>query len=98
MKRYGLAARAKEDLEQIKKFLTKRAGPEMTRRVLTDFRSTLDFLGNNPGIGHTREDLTARPVKFWPVYSYLIVYDPATNPIQILRVLHATRDIARTLN
>jgi plasmid stabilization system protein ParE len=32
-----------------------------------------------PEIGHTREDLTARPVKFWGVYSYLVVYDPASN-------------------
>ena len=30
------------------------------------------------GIGHTREDLTSRPVKFWSVYSYLVVYDPET--------------------
>lgn len=26
-------------------------------------------LAERPGIGHTREDLTDRPLKFWSVYS-----------------------------
>jgi plasmid stabilization system protein ParE len=29
-------------------------------------------LAERPGIGHTRQDLTDRPVKFWSVYSYLV--------------------------
>jgi len=58
----------------------------------------LKVLGANPGIGHAREDLTHLPVKFWPVYSYLIVYDPETRPVQILRVLHGMRDVEEILN
>ena len=58
----------------------------------------LKLLGKQPGVGHVREDLTGRPVKFWPVYSYLIVYDPETEPIQILRVLHGMRDVEEILN
>jgi hypothetical protein len=34
-----------------------------------------------------RRDLTSLPVKFWSVFSYLIVYDPAAGPIAIVRVL-----------
>jgi len=37
------------------------------------------------------------PVKFWPVFSYLIIYDPATRPIGIARVLHASRDLGTML-
>jgi len=58
----------------------------------------LKLLGKQPGVGHVREDLPGRPVKFWPVYSYLIVYDPETEPIQILRVLHGMRDVEEILN
>jgi antitoxin ParD1/3/4/toxin ParE1/3/4 len=36
-------------------------------------------------------------VKFWPVYSYLIVYSPDTRPLEIVRVLHGARDIAPIL-
>jgi plasmid stabilization system protein ParE len=32
------------------------------------------------------------------VYSYLIVYDPKTKPIQILRVLHGMRNVEEILN
>ena len=38
-------------------------------------------LADNPGIGHAREDLTSGPVKFWPVVSYLVVYDPVSKPL-----------------
>ena|SRR5438128_4750201 len=54
-------------------------------------------LAETPGLGHTREDLTDRPVKFWSVYSYLVVYDPASVPLTILAVLHGARDVERLL-
>jgi antitoxin ParD1/3/4/toxin ParE1/3/4 len=37
-------------------------------------------------------------VKFWPVYSYLIVYDPEAKPVQVIRVLHGLRDVEEILN
>jgi len=54
-------------------------------------------LAENPGIGHTREDLTARPLKFWRVYSYLVVYDPSSRPLRIIAVLHGARDVKQLL-
>ena len=36
--------------------------------------------------------------KFWPVYSYLIVYDPGAKPVQIVRVLHGMRSVEEILN
>jgi len=98
MKRFVLTRTAERDLDQIKSFLMERAGPRIARRVLKDIRSALKLLGGEPGMGHVREDLTSRPVKFWPVYSYLVVYDPETKPVQILRVLHGMRDIEEVLN
>ena len=35
-----------------------------------------------PGQGHRRKDLTRRPVLFFPLYSYLIVYQADVDPIQ----------------
>lgn len=54
-------------------------------------------LAEHPGIGHDRADLTDRPVKFWAVYSYLIVYDSAARPVRIIRVVHAARDVRAQL-
>jgi len=56
-----------------------------------------ELLGRMPGQGHSRKDLTARPVLFFPLYSFLIVYQPATKPIRIMAVLRAKRDMKRIL-
>jgi plasmid stabilization system protein ParE len=55
------------------------------------------LLSRTPGAGQIREDLTIRDVKFWTVFSYMIVYDPAKRPIEIVRVLHGNRDLLRLL-
>ena len=50
-----------------------------------------------PHAGHCRRDLTEADVRFYPVYSYLIVYRPESSPLQIVSVLHASRDVPRIL-
>jgi antitoxin ParD1/3/4/toxin ParE1/3/4 len=91
VKTFLLTKPAERDPDQIKAFLVQRAGARVARRVMEDIRSALGLLSKEPGVGHRREDLTSRPLRFWPVYSYLIVYDPETTPVQILRVLHGMR-------
>ncbi|HVC62235.1 MAG TPA: type II toxin-antitoxin system RelE/ParE family toxin [Acetobacteraceae bacterium] len=67
------------------------------RRVLGEITSAFQFLAANPGIGHLRTDLTGEKLKFWRVFSYLIIYDHLTSPIGIARVLRASRDVAMIL-
>jgi plasmid stabilization system protein ParE len=47
----------------------------------------------NPHLGHYRDDLTTRPLRFFPVFTYLVIYLPETEPLQIIRVLSGARDI-----
>jgi antitoxin ParD1/3/4/toxin ParE1/3/4 len=54
-------------------------------------------LAEMPLLGHLRQDLTDEGLRFWQVYSYLIVYRPETRPLQVVRVLHASRDVRRLL-
>lgn len=42
-------------------------------------------------------NLTARPLKFRSLSSCLIVYDPASDPLTIIAVLHGARDGAHVL-
>lgn len=97
MKRFLLTREAERDLDQIKHFLLTETGPRVTRRVLQKLHLAMIFLAREPAAGHTREDLTDRPVKFWNVYSYLLVYNPTTKPLVILRVLHGSRDVEGVL-
>jgi toxin ParE1/3/4 len=54
-------------------------------------------LANNPGVGHFRDELADKRRRFLLVYSYLIVYRHETKPVQIIRVLHAARDVQSIL-
>lgn len=66
-------------------------------RVRNALYSAFEQLAQTPGIGHKREDLTDRPLKFWSVYSYLVVYAPASEPLTVVAVLHSARDVERLL-
>ena len=49
----------------------------------------------NASIGHTREDLVSgRPMKFWRLYKYLIIYRVDRTPIEVLAIVHGARDVA----
>jgi plasmid stabilization system protein ParE len=55
------------------------------------------FLAGTPAAGHRRKDLTDENVRFFPVYSYLIVYRPEMKPLQIVSILHGRRDVEQIL-
>ncbi len=64
---------------------------------MREIGAAFGLLAAVPGAGHVREDLTDEPVKFWQVFSYLVVYDHLARPIGIVRVLHSRRDVAVVL-
>jgi antitoxin ParD1/3/4/toxin ParE1/3/4 len=65
---------------------------------LNDLEASIRTLARNPGIGHVREDLADRRHRFFPAGSYLIVYRFQTKPLQIVRILHASRDVQKLLD
>ncbi len=93
MTRYRLSPEAQNDLIDIKGYLIQEGSLRIARYVLGEIRRKFQFLADNPAAGHSRTDLTDEPVKFWPVFSYLIVYDPSTRPLGVARVLHGNRDL-----
>jgi toxin ParE1/3/4 len=93
MKRYIVSPLADRDLDTIERYLVAEAGPRVARKVMRELPSGIRLVARNPGLGHVREDLIGEPLKFWPVYSYLIVYDPGAKPVEIVRVLHGKRNI-----
>ncbi len=93
MTRYRLTSDAEHDLDAIKTYLLDQGGTVLARYVFTRIRSALKLLQDKPEAGHRRADLTDAPVKFWSVFSYMIIYDPATTPVTIIRILHSSRDI-----
>ena len=90
--RYRLTPSAQQDVDQIADFIAA-DNVDAALRVLDALEEAFRQLAERPGMGHTRADLTARPVKFWGVYSYLIVYDQASSPLTVVAVLHGARDV-----
>lgn len=56
-----------------------------------EFDRAFALLGRYPGLGRTRPDLTRQTVKFWTVHSFLVAYDPATSPLEIVAVFRSAR-------
>ncbi|SRR5216683_2186921 len=96
-RRYVLAPEAALDLVQIWRHLKKQSSVEIADHVESVIRDRIAFLAENPGAGHWRKNLTDEAVKFFPVYSYLIVYRPETTPLQIVFILHGRRDVEQLL-
>lgn len=94
MPRYILTDLARSDILQIHRYIAQHS-PNGTRKVRTRFRASMELLAQFPGIGHLRHDLTEEPIRFWRVYSYLIVYRPDSKPLQIVRVIHGARDMSK---
>lgn len=93
---YRLTERAEAEVEAIADFIASDS-IEAAVKVVLALEDAFVLLASRPGIGHAREDLTDRPLKFWSVYSYLVVYDPAGEPLTIVAVLHGVRDVAQIL-
>jgi plasmid stabilization system protein ParE len=95
--RYVLAPQAARDLVQIWRYVKREASQEAADRVESVIRTKCVYLASFPGAGHWRHDLTSANVRFFSVYSYLIVYRPETKPLQVVTILHGSRDVAGIL-
>ena len=96
MSRVYVSQDADVDLDAIWAFIA-RDNVEAAERVDREFYKTFESLARMPEQGYQRRDLTRRPVRFFPLYSYLIIYQPADGAIQILAVIHGNRNLKRIL-
>ena len=57
------------------------------------------LIGARPLAGRQRPELLPGPYRFWSLvrFSYVMVYDPETDPVLILRLVHTRRDLPRAL-
>jgi plasmid stabilization system protein ParE len=95
MSRYQFTPQAADDLLDIWSFIAQ-DNPEAADRVEAAVFRTCDLLADSPLSGRVRNDLTRLPVRFWVVHpysNYLIVYDPESKPLQVIRILHGARDL-----
>ena len=96
MSRYQLSSQARRDLYGILDFIAE-DNARASERVRIAILRALSRLAERPGMGHWRQDLTDRPLRFWAVMGrYTIVYRDE-RPIEVIRVFGPGRDIASLL-
>ena len=93
MSRYVLMPAAKDDLADIRDYYLEEAGYSVARQMVVEFVEAFRSLARTPGAGHVRQDLAEdRPILFWPMRDYLILYKPSSKPLEILSIVRGSRD------
>ena len=96
MTAFILAPEALQDLQDIWDYIATE-NLDAADRVIDTLFAAFEQLAALPGLGHRREDLTNRPLRFWTVEAYLVIYRAEQTPIEIVAVTRGGRDIPRLL-
>jgi plasmid stabilization system protein ParE len=94
--RYVVTPEAQAHIDEIGAYIA-RDSVDAALKVYDALEEAFELLAERPGVGHSRGDLTDRPLRFWSVFSYLVVYDPGSQPLTIIAVLHSARDVKELL-
>lgn len=60
--------------------------------VLDDIDHTIEMLSNHPKMGRARDELK-KGLRSFPVHRFVIFYYPLKDGVDIVRILHGTRDL-----
>jgi len=82
---------AVNDLNEIWNFIAL-DNPPAADRTLVEINDAIRALLPFPRTGHSRPDLTSRPIRFVSVRDFLIAYAPEESPLLVLGVLHGRRN------
>ena len=98
MSAYVIAPIARADLDEIwNYYAVDLENIDAADRVRDELFVGMRKVAKSPGIGHLRHDLADEPLHFWSVRSYLIIYRSEKRLIEVVRVLHAARDVRAIL-
>ena len=100
MSSFVLHPEAFSDLEEIWQYIAADS-LDAADRVLEEIYKAIGALVRFPHQGHSRSDLTSRPLRFHVVRDYVLAYAPDEKPMAVIAVLHGRRNprvIAAILN
>ena len=95
--KFLLSRQAARALEELWDYYFQQSGSRLADRILGEIHDAIDRLIELPQLGHYRPDLTDKPLRFYRVYSILLIYDPASSPLYVARIYHAAQDVKNRL-
>lgn len=87
MSEFVLHPGAIQDLEEIWEYIAAE-NLDAADRVCEEIYEAIQSLVPFPHVGHSRPDLTSRPLRFQTVRDFVIAYAPDENPLAVIAVLH----------
>ena len=91
MSRFVLHPEAFSDLDAIWEYVAADS-LDAADRVLEEIYEAIGALVRFPHQGHSRPDLTARPLRFQVVREYVLGYVPDAKPLAVIAILHGRRN------
>ena len=91
MSKFVLHPEAYADLNEIWEYIAAN-NLDAADRLLDEIREGVTLLARFPKTGHSRSDLTSRPLRFHAVRDYVIAYAPEEKPPAVIAVLHGRRN------
>jgi toxin ParE1/3/4 len=82
---------ARDDLNEIWEYIAQ-DNLDAAERLVERIEELCELLATHPHLGRRREDL-APGLRSFPAGSYIIFYQLITDGIEVVRMLHASRDI-----
>ncbi len=88
---------AEQDLEDIFFYIGReQQSPTAAARVIREIAEKADTYASQPLLAATRPEFGSHVRAFY-VHRYVIIYRPASDGIEMLRVVHGSRDVFRVL-
>ena len=87
---FRVLPRAEADIEAIANYINTDS-PLAARKWLDDLYEHFHRLGDMPGIGALRPEISLR-LRLFPFGSYLVLYHEEAHGIDVIRVVHGRRD------
>jgi toxin ParE1/3/4 len=95
MSHFRLSPKAERDLDELADYIADRS-PSAAVHEVEKLLDKFALLGRNPLLGEMRNDLS-RNLRGFVAGSFLILYTPTANGIEVARVVHAARDLGSFL-
>ena len=91
MASYRMNSKAEEDLLTIWRYIAENS-PTSATKLVRAFHQHFILLAENTQQGRARPDI-APELRYFPVKSYLILYRQLSDGVEIMRVVHGSRDL-----
>ncbi|BAU43561.1 type II toxin-antitoxin system RelE/ParE family toxin [Leptolyngbya sp. O-77] len=96
MNRYRLSRKAEQDLENIW-VCTANRDPVAADLMLAKILDRLPMLAQFPAMGRSRDELLPN-LRSFPIKPYVVFYRSTEKGLEIIRILHQSRDVARDVD